>query len=237
MLDHRQLHRELTGLADPAKAEHAHRFFKSGPGEYGEGDRFLGIRVPPLRQLARQYRDLPQAEVLKTLQSPWHEERLAALLIWVLQFPRASLPDQQQIYRSYLAHTHYINNWDLVDVSAPPIVGAWLFARKRMPLLRLAKSSCLWDRRIAMLATFYFIRQHQFEDTLALAEILVHDPEDLMHKAVGWMLREVGNRDREVEEQFLMRHLATMPRTMLRYAIERFPEEKRQRYLKGDVRG
>jgi 3-methyladenine DNA glycosylase AlkD len=223
----------LKTLGNKTAAEHAQRFFKTGPGEYGEGDIFLGIKVPVLRKLAKEHRDIALSEAVELLQSPFHEVRLTALLIMVLQYERGE--NRTTIYRAYLANTHRINNWDLVDVTAAQIVGAHLFERERKPLYRLAKSKSLWERRIAIIATLYFIRRAQFADTLAIADILLNDKEDLMHKAVGWMLREVGKRDLEVEEQFLIPRYKQMPRTMLRYAIERFPEPKRLAYLKGRI--
>jgi 3-methyladenine DNA glycosylase AlkD len=227
--------KQLRGLGDPADAEHLQRFFKTGKGKYGEGDRFLGIRVPAIRQCVKTYRAVSRETVEKLLQSEWHEVRLLALLILVAQYERAAGPSERQsIYRLYLRHTDRINNWDLVDLSAPNIVGAYLFDHDRKPLYRLARSSDLWERRIAMLATFYFIRKDDFKDALGIANILVDDAHDLIHKAVGWMLREVGKRDKAVEEKFLRKHCRTMPRTMLRYAIEKFPEDERQAYLKGE---
>ena len=231
----RELQSQFRALADPGDAANLARFFKTGPGEYGAGDRFLGIRVPAIRRCARAQAGLPLRSVCALLKSAYHEERLLALLIMVLQFERADMAGRRARYDCYLAHTQWINNWDLVDLSAHHIVGAWLAARRRRPLYRLARSSALWERRIAILSTFHFIRQNDFTDTLGVATILRHDSHDLIHKAVGWMLREVGNRDRPVEEAFLKRHYSAMPRTMLRYAIERFPEPLRQSYLKGAV--
>lgn len=225
----------VRAQADPRHAEASLRFFKTGPGEYGEGDRFLGVRVPVLRKLARRYRSLPEGEVLELLVSVCHEERLLALLIMVEQYRRADVQGRKRLYQQYLDHTASVNNWDLVDSSAEHIVGAWLAARSRRPLFRFAQSTNLWERRIAIMATFHFIKQRDFATTLELAAILLTDPEDLIHKAVGWMLREVGNRDRAVEEVFLRQHYRDMPRTMLRYAIEKFPEPLRQQYLKGEV--
>ncbi len=225
------VHRRLTALADPARAAASRWFFKTGPGEYGEGDRFLGIRVPVLRQLSREFQDLTPAAVSRLLTSRWHEERLLALLILVRQYGRGDAARREAIYRQYLANTASINNWDLVDSSAAQIVGAHLLEGDRPRLVRLARSVSLWERRIAIIATLYYIRMGQFDDTLAIARLLLDDPHDLIHKAVGWMLREVANRDRAVAEAFLRRHAAAMPRTMLRYAIEKFPEPLRRRYL------
>jgi 3-methyladenine DNA glycosylase AlkD len=318
--------KQLKAMGRKAAAEHAQRFFKTGPGEYGEGDLFLGITVPVLRKLAKEFTngktvsptpasrlrqasarqvdhpsgggdslkspplegcrnggvvlvDISLTNAVELLQSPLHEVRLLALLIMVLQAKQNSTA----VYRAYLANTHRINNWDLVDCSAEHIVGAHLFDRDhlidetssspaiverasrirervavqkhRLPgvpgkpvpqetaetsesltvLTKLAKSKSLWERRIAIIATFYFIRRNQFDDTLALADILLNDKEDLLHKAVGWMLREVGKRDPRVEEEFLLPRYQNMPRTMLRYAIECFPEPKRLAYLKGSL--
>lgn len=227
------VHEQLVSLANPEIAENSQRFFKTGPGEYGEGDQFLGIRVPVLRQQVTQYQQLPNAEVIHLLQSPFHEERLFALLVWVKQFQKAPAEEQAHLYGLYLRHTQYINNWDLVDSSAYQIVGVFLEGKDRQPIYPLAQSQSLWERRIAMIATFQWIRNHDFEDALAIAKLLLQDQEDLIHKAVGWMLREIGKRDLEIEKGFLKVHYQEMPRTMLRYAIEKFPNPERQRYLKG----
>jgi 3-methyladenine DNA glycosylase AlkD len=226
---------ELQRLADPADAEVLRRFFKTGPGEYGEGDRFLGIRVPRLRALARTSRSLPHEQVLTLLRAPWHEARLLALLLLVEQYRRGTAAERAAIYDAYLGHTRYINNWDLVDSSAEHILGAHLRPENLTALERLARSESLWERRMAILATFHWIRQGEFRPTLRLAGLLLEDPHDLIHKAVGWMLREVGKRDLRVEEEFLLPRYRRMPRTMLRYAIERFPESRRQQYLRGEV--
>lgn len=229
--------RDLRALANPADAVFLQRFFRTGPGEYGAGDRFLGIRVPATRRLARQYRLLPRADVDRLLASPWHEARLLALLLLVAQYRRADADGRAAIHRLYLAHTHRVNNWDLVDLSAEHLVGAHLAATGAGTALleRLARSDMLWERRIAMLATFHTIKRGDFEPALRIAGLLLNDPHDLIHKAVGWMLREVGNRDRARAEAFLRPHYRQMPRTMLRYAIERFPEPLRQAYLRGTV--
>ncbi len=222
---------QLKALGNKPAAEHAQGFFKTGPGQYGEGDIFLGIKVPVLRTVAKEHCDIALDDAVELLQSPLHEVRLLALFIMVLQYERGG--NETVIYRAYLTNTHRINNWDLVDGSAADIVGAHLFERDRKPLYRLAISKSLWERRIAIIATLYFIRRNQFDDTLAIADILLNDQEDLMHKAVGWMLRETGKRDLKAEEKFLLPRYQKMPRTMLRYAIERFPEPKRLTYLKG----
>jgi 3-methyladenine DNA glycosylase AlkD len=211
------------------------RFFKTGPGEYGEGDQFIGLKVPAVRQLVREYRQLPVDEVKRLLASPIHEARLLALLLLVQSFQKGDTRTCQSIYRLYLKNTCFINNWDLVDASAEHIVGGYLFDRTDAPLRRLAKSKVLWERRIAVVATFHFIRRNRFDTTLTLCEILLADPHDLIHKATGWMLREVGKRDQDCLEGFLRQHCRIMPRTMLRYAIERFPQAKRLRYLKGTI--
>ena len=225
----------LTELGKPADAAFLQGFFRTGPGEYGEGDRFLGIRVPVLRGLVREYRGLPLDDAAELLRSPWHEARLLALLLLVDAYARGTAEARDSIYRLYRDSTAYVNNWDLVDTSAPHIVGAHLEAGDRSELERLARSQSLWERRIAILATQHYIRRGEFETTLRIAELLVDDRHDLIHKAVGWMLREVGNRDRAAEEAFLRRHHRNMPRTMLRYAIEKFPPDERQRWLRGEM--
>jgi len=224
---------QLARLADPKIAQHSQRFFKTGKGEYGEGDQFLGIRVPPLRALAKEHQDIALLEVAKLLNSPFHESRLCAALLLVYKFSVADSVGREAIYDFYLANTGAINNWDLVDCSAHHIVGGHLFDKERDLLCTMASSSVLWERRIAMMATFYFIRHNQFSDALSLAEQLLEDKEDLIHKVVGWMLREIGKRDEGTEKRFLKTHYDKMPRTMLRYAIEKFPAAERKRYLAG----
>ena len=226
---------EMRKLANKKIAEHSQRFFKTGKGQYGEGDIFLGIRVPVLRKIAKKFRRISLAEVSKLLESKFHEERLLSILMLVNLFKSGDEDDQELIYELYLDKTKFINNWDIVDISAGNIVGAFLFEKDKAPLYRLVFSENLWERRIAIVATFYFIRNDEFDDTLKIAEILFTDKEDLIHKAVGWMLREVGKRVIEIEEEFLEEHYLKMPRTMLRYAIERFPETRRKMYLKGLV--
>lgn len=225
----------LRVFADESDAIALQRFFKTGPGEYGEGDRFLGVRVPATRRVAREYRNLPMADAITLLKSDIHEERLLALIILTQKYQKGYPGEQALIYRTYLDHTRYINNWDLVDTSAEHIVGAHLKNRSRKPLYTLARSQSIWERRIAIMSTFHFIKNNDFDETLKIAEKLVSDTNDLIHKAVGWMLREVGKRDRSKENIFLMKHYRNMPRTMLRYAIEKFPEEIRQQYLKGTL--
>ena len=230
-----QIKKDLRKLANDQDAAQLQRYFKTGAGEYGEGDVFVGVRVPVVRRLARQYRDTPLSIAQQLLNSKIHEERLLALIMLINHFNNADDKGKKTIYTYYMNHTKYINNWDLVDISAGKIVGAYLFERSREALKKLSKSSNLWERRIAIMSTGYFISQNDFTDTLILAEKLLADEEDLIHKAVGWMLREVGKRDRKTEEQFLKQHYHTMPRTMLRYAIEKLPESRRQLYLKGKV--
>ena len=225
------LRSKLRQAASPVHARNLSWFFKTGPGEYGAGDKFIGIRVPVLRQLAREFRSLPLPASAILLQSPIHEERLLALLILTDAYRGADESRRAAIYRLYLKNLARINNWDLVDVSAPRIVGPHLENRSRKILFRLARSKNLWHRRVGILATFWFIRAGDFADALRLAELLLGDEHDLMHKAVGWMLREIGKRDVAVLKRFLDLHAAQMPRTMLRYAIEKFPERERKRYL------
>ena len=226
--------KKLQDLSDSDIAAHSQRFFKTGKGEYGEGDRFLGIRVPVIRKCVREYHTISMEDTLTLLQSVFHEARLLALLILVAKYAASDRgAEQNEIYRSYIIHTKFINNWDLVDASAEHIVGANLFSKKRKPIYRLVRSKSLWERRIGVMATFHFIKKEDFSDTLAIAELLLQDREDLIHKAVGWMLREVGNRHLAIEEEFLLKHHKEMPRTMLRYAIEKLPEEKRLAYLHG----
>jgi 3-methyladenine DNA glycosylase AlkD len=232
----RAVRQSLRSYANPDKAQILQRFFKTGKGEYAEGDQFLGVVVPHIRKVAKQFGDLDLSTVLTLLSSPIHEERLLAVLVLVRQYQRGTAAIQDQIVKAYLANLEYVNNWDLVDSSAPYILGADLFKKnkkQRALLSRLVSLPRLWDRRVAMISTFHFIKHGDFTDTLKLARRLLKDPEDLMHKAVGWMLREVGKQDQMVLEEFLTIHGHKMPRTMLRYAIERFPERKRQVYLKG----
>lgn len=228
--------------ANTQKAKHLQRFFKTGPGEYGEGDLFLGLTVPIQRSIVKDFKNQSKIEDLETLISnPYHEVRLVALLLLVELFKKASNQlEKKALVDFYLDHSSYVNNWDLVDLSADKIVGQYLFeinqekkSQKTPKLLStLAKSDLLWERRIAILSTFPFVRAGQFLPTLELAKILMNDQEDLMHKAVGWLLREVGKREEQVLTAFLDKYTLEMPRTMLRYAIEKFPEKKRQFYLK-----
>jgi 3-methyladenine DNA glycosylase AlkD len=229
------LRAELHRLGSPERAEHSLRFFKTGPGQYGEGDKFLGLTVPEMRSLARKYRELSDDDALKLLASPWHEDRLVALILLVNAFERGDESRRKRIHRAYLANARHINNWDLVDVSAGSIVGSHLDSRNISLLERLAKSDDVWERRIAIVATLAFIREGKFRPTLRISGLLLEDSHDLIHKAAGWMLREVGKRDRAVLDGFLKKSYRKMPRTMLRYAIERHPEPIRKRYLAGTI--
>lgn len=231
----KKIRKILRNLANPETAEHSQRFFKTGAGEYGEGDQFLGIRVPVLRQQVKTFQEATLEDIQQLLVSSFHEERLFALLLLVYKFAKGNEEEKSAIYHMYLNNTQYINNWDLVDSSAYQIVGVFLEDKDRQVLYQLVQSDSLWERRIAIMATLHFIRNHQFDDTLNLAKQLINDQEDLIHKAVGWMLREIGKRDITVERAFLQSHYKKMPRTMLRYAIEKFPEQERQQYLQGTV--
>ncbi|MDD5396875.1 MAG: DNA alkylation repair protein [Candidatus Moranbacteria bacterium] len=225
--------KELRSSANHEKAKLLARFFKTGKGQYAEGDVFLGVMVPTTRNLVRKYARMEVAEVQKLLQSKFHEERLLALFILVEKFQKGDAKIQEKIFKLYLKNTKHINNWDLVDLTAPKIVGAFLQEKPKDILLKLAVSKNLWERRIAILATFQFIYHGKSDWALKIAEKLLHDEHDLIHKAVGWMLREIGKRcSQKNEEEFLQKHIAIMPRTTLRYAIERFEEKKRQYYLK-----
>lgn len=232
-----QLRGELRKLSNPKKAEILKRFFKTGKGEYGEGDVFLGITVPQSRVIAQKFSHLSLSDIEKLLASKIHEERLIALLLLVHNFQKGDDKARREVYAFYLKNTKYINNWDLVDLSAHQIMGEYLLGQEILRLaqddilVNLAKSENLWERRIAIVATYAFIRKNQFDQTLTVSKILLHDKHDLIHKAVGWMLREVGKRDQEIEEAFLRKHYKIMPRTSLRYAIERFSEKKRKAYL------
>jgi 3-methyladenine DNA glycosylase AlkD len=223
--------RDLEKRASPTRARIVARYFKTGPGQYGAGDRFLGVTLPELRQLEREYSALPLSETKRLLRSPWHEARTLALLILVRQYARGTANRRQAIHRLYLQNTKWINNWDLVDVSAATIVGSHLPRGDRALLRTLAKSRILWERRIAIVATYEYIKHGDYRDTLAVARLLLDDTHDLIHKAVGWMLREVGKRDRSAEEKFLARHAPRMPRTMLRYAVERLPPSLRRKHM------
>jgi 3-methyladenine DNA glycosylase AlkD len=220
---------DLQKAGNKERAEHSARYFKTGKGEYGEGDMFAGLTVPVVRSVAKRYRDLPIADVEKLLHSPIHEYRLTALII--LTYKKLT----KDIVDLYLRNTKYINNWDLVDLSSHEILGTYLLDKPRSILYGLAKSKNIWERRIAVISTFAFLRSSDYADSMKLAELLLHDPHDLMHKAVGWMLREVGKRNENVLVDYLSTRYKTMPRTMLRYAIEKFPPARRQKYLNGTI--
>lgn len=226
-----ELRNELKNETDEKQAAVLQRFFKTGRGEYGEGDLFYGIKVPIQRRIARKYIDISLEDIQELLNSPIHEERLVSLFILVEKYTKADDKTRELIFKFYLKNSKNINNWDLVDLSAPKIVGAYLLMRDKGILFKLAGSSNIWEKRIAILSTYTFIRNLHFETTLQIAEILLNDKHDLIHKSVGWMLREVGNKKLQIEEDFLKRFYKQMPRTMLRYAIEKFPEVKRKAYL------
>jgi 3-methyladenine DNA glycosylase AlkD len=223
----------LNAYANPKKAKLLSGFFKTGKGEYAEGDIFMGIVVPNQRIIAKKYKDLSLLEIQKLLNSKIHEYRLTALLILTYKFPKADENTKERIVEFYLSNAEYINNWDLIDLSSIEILGEYFLKHPeyKKTIYTFAKSKSLWERRISIISTFSLIKDHQFKDSLKIATMLLHDKEDLIHKAVGWMLREIGKRDSKTEEEFLKKHYQTMPRTMLRYAIEKFPEQKRKFYL------
>ena len=227
----KQLLSEMEQQVDPKKAIILSRFFKTGKGEYGEGDKFFGITVPIQRQNAKKFVNLKLKEIQQLLKSKFHEHRLTALIILTLKYKKADEKIKKEIFYFYLKNTKYINNWDLVDLTAPNIVGTYLFEKDRSMIYKLSQSNNLWEKRIAILSTFAFIRKNQFNSTLQVASILIEDKNDLIQKAVGWMLREVGKRDLKIEEEFLKKYCKQMSRTALRYAIEKFPEKKRKYYL------
>lgn len=226
-----QLKKDLQRFASPAKANILARYFKTSKGEYGEGDVFLGVNVPEVRSVVKKYMHLSLDDIKLLLQSKIHEHRATGLMILVEQFKKASEAGKEKLIDFYLKSMKYVNNWDLVDSSAHQLLGEWLHNKPKALLHRLAKSKNLWERRISIIATYAFIKRRQFAHTLQIAESLMHDSHDLLHKAVGWMLREVGKREQHVLERFLTKHAHHMPRTMLRYAIERFPEKRRKHYL------
>jgi 3-methyladenine DNA glycosylase AlkD len=227
----KQLQNELRKMDNPQKAKLLAGYFKTGKGEYGEGDMFLGLTVPVSRKIATKFIDLSFPEIKKLLLSKFHEERLVALLILVHRFKKGSDEEKKTIYEFYLKNTKGINNWDLVDLSSHEIVGVYLLDKDKNMLIKLAKSKNIWEKRIAVISTFEFIRNNKFDTSLVLAKMLLHDKHDLLHKAVGWMLREIGKRDLETEIGFLDKHYKTMPRTMLRYSIEKFPKDLKQSYM------
>lgn len=228
---------ELTHLADKKKAEFFPRFFKTLPGEYAEGDQFIGVTVPNQRKIAKKFfREIPLAEVKKLLRHKIHEHRLTSLFIMVFKYQKAaSEAERESIIKLYLENTDYVNNWDLVDSSADKILGPHLFKKDKTILYEFAKSNDLWKNRIAIITTLHFIKNNQFSETLKIASLLLNHHHDLIRKAVGWMLREIGNRDFETEYNFLVKNYKRMPRTMLRYAIEKFDEDMRQDFLKGTI--
>jgi len=230
------IHKELAKLADPKVAERSRSFFKTNKGEYGYGDIFIGIKMPVLRELAKKYVDLSFTDIKKLIKSKIHEERLVALLILVYKFKKTKdESEKDKIYEVYTKHFKYINNWDLVDVTCPHIIGPYLMDKDRKVLYEWAKSDHLWTKRIAMVTNWWFIRKGDLGDVFKISKILLKDEHDLIHKAVGWMLREAGKKDLKALEAFLKKHYQTMPRTMLRYSIEKFPETRRKRYLKGTI--
>jgi len=230
-----KIQKKLLKIGNKEIAKVQQKYFKTGPGEYGEGDVFIGVRVPELRKLVKEYQGIPIKKVKRLLKSTIHEERLLALLMLVRKYSTGNETEKERIYELYLGNTRFVNNWDLVDGSAPYIVGPFLMNKSKEPLFRLAKSKNLWERRISIVSTFHFIKHNRFSETLKISEILLSAPEDLIHKAVGWMLREIGKRNLAVEQDFLNKHCKIMPRTMLRYAIERFPEDLRKMYLRGEI--
>ena len=222
--------RDIQSLASPARAVVSAKYFKTGPGDYGEGDTFIGLTVPQMRAIAKKYSDLPYGDIEHLLHSPIHEYRYVALLVLVQKFEK-NPEDRKRIVEFYLANTKHVNNWDLVDTSAPYILGAYVEEKPRRILYTLVKSKSVWERRIAIVATYALIRKHQFADTLALAEELIYDKHDLIHKATGWMLREIANKNKVIVEKWLVKRIRYVPRTTLRYAIERFPEKRRKELL------
>ena len=231
----KEIENRIKCLGDIKIAKHSQRFFKTAKGEYGFGDKFLGIRVPIIRQEVKKYKNISLDVTKKLLKSEYHEIRLFALLVLVHQFSNASDDERYRIYKLYLNNTQNVNNWDLVDSSAPHIVGAFLEDKEKFILYKMSKSESLWERRISIIATHHFIKHDQYKDTIMISKTLLNDKEDLIHKAVGWMLREVGNREKKTEVKFLNKYYQKMPRTMLRYAIEKFDELERQKYLNGKI--
>ncbi len=230
-----EIRKAISKQKNPAQALILQKFFKTGKGQYGEGNIFYGIKVPEQRTIAKQFKDLPLIDLKELIHSNVHEERLIAAFILVEQFKKADDKKRKTIFDFYLKNRKGINNWDLVDLSSPKIIGEYLIDKEKDLLYKFARSKDLWEKRIAILSTQTFIRKHFFEDTLNISEILLNDKHDLIHKAVGWMLREVGKRDLETEEVFLKKYYKTIPRTMLRYAIEKFPEKKRKSYLESKI--
>lgn len=228
----KNIQQELESYSTPEKKEFLPYFFKTGKGQYGEGDKFLGVVVPDTRKVAKKHKQIDFADVATLLDNEYHECRLCALLILVERFKKATEDERKMIYDFYLSKTRFINNWDLVDLSARDIVGEYLVDKDRTDLYRLADSSLLWDQRIAVVSTYTFIRKNDFKDIIALSEKLLNHKHDLMHKVIGWMLREAGKRDKSVLIAFLDKHYKEMPRTMLRYSIEKLSPEERAYYMK-----
>ncbi len=222
---------ELNALADPVRAKNSAWFFKTYDGGYGAGDKFIGLRVPVIREVCKKYKQLPLPEIEKLLESPIHEHRLAAVIIMTIQARRANADDKKALYDLYLRRHDRINNWDLVDTGCRDVVGAWLEDKSRQPLYKLAKSKSIWERRTAIVSTSQFISHNDFGNTFAISELLLNDKEDLIHKAVGWMLREAGKRDQQALKEFLDKHAATMPRTALRYSLEKFGSDDKAHYM------
>ncbi len=222
---------ELAKYENPSDAEFLRHFFKTGKGQYGEGDVFIGLRVPQSRKVAKQFINLSLREIEQLLESPIHEHRLVALIILTLQIKGANADKAKDIYELYLRRTDRVNNWDLVDVSCRDIVGRYLFDKSRKPLYDLANSTNLWERRIAIVSTWWFIRELQLDDTFKISKILLHDSEDLIQKAVGWMLREAGKKNEESLIEFLESYASSMPRTMLRYSVERLSISDKSRFM------
>ena len=223
---------ELQALSNTEKREIFPKFFKAGKGEYGEGDRFLGVTVPNVRAIAKLHKDISIEEIRDLIQSEWHEVRLCALIIMVEKSKKKDEALRQQLFELYLSQTDRINNWDLVDLSCRFIIGEYLLDKSRDILYQLAQSPLLWDNRIAIVSTYAFIRKGQLEDTYVLSDLMMQHPHDLMHKAIGWMLREAGKRNPERLYDYVMSHRADMPRTMLRYAIEKFSPKERAILMK-----
>lgn len=234
-MDYLQLKQSVKAHSNKELGIFLQRFFKTGKGEYGEGDIFAGLKVPVSRKIANQFKDLTFTDLQKIIKSKIHEERLITLFILVARYKKAGEKERKKIFNFYLKNIKYVNNWDLVDLSAEKIIGAYLIDKDKKLLFELAESENIWKRRIAIMSTFHFIKAHQFAATLKISEVLLKDKHDLIHKAVGWMLREIGKRDIQAEEIFIQKYYNIMPRTMLRYAIEKFPEKKRLDYLRGRV--
>lgn len=230
-----ELRKELQQEKNPVQVKILQRFFKTGKGEYGEGDIFYGIKVPVTRKIAKKYNDLSFNDLKILSSSKVHEERLAAGLIMVEKFNKADEEQKEKIFNFYIKNKKGINNWDLVDLTAPKIIGNYLLERDKNILFELAQSENIWDRRISIISTLTFIKKNRFDETLKIAQLLLNDKHDLIHKAVGWMLREIGKINQEIEIEFLMKYYKQMPRTMLRYAIEKFPEKKRKQFLEGSL--